>query len=76
MGNQSSEMKAQFQGKEGIPMSTAFSSGLQPPMYNHHHSKGPLKVSIISKNLSGVLYNGKQCPFWGLISPSSTPSTP
>jgi len=60
MGNQSSEMKAQFQGKEGIPMSTAFSSGLQPPMYNHHHSKGPLKSLVPSTQnpeMAGLKYN-------------------
>ena len=44
MGNQSSEVKLQYTGREGIPMKTTFSSSIQPPVYKDHHTQGPLKV--------------------------------
>ena len=71
MGNQSSEVKSQYTGREGIPMKTTFSSGIQPPVYKDHHTQGPLKVKKckpVSKcfplravNMSGINVDAK---FW------------
>jgi len=60
MGFQSSEMKAQFQGKPGCPSCTHFSSNVQPPLFKHHNCNGPLKSLVASSEnpeLSGQKYN-------------------
>ena len=60
-GFQSSEMKNQFQGKVGNPKTTThFSAHVQPPMFRHHHTSGPLKslvASSVNPELSGQKYN-------------------
>eukprot|EP00794_Sanderia_malayensis_P018208 gene18208-20026_t len=48
MGNQSSEMKAQFTGKTGVSLSRHFSNDLQPSVYRHHNDEGPLKNLVPS----------------------------
>jgi len=60
MGHQSSEMKSQFMGKMGIPVKTTFSNDVQPPMYSHHHTQGPLKSLVASTenpDMAGQRYN-------------------
>lgn len=59
MGNQSSEMKAQYTGKPVVPMSRHLCSDLQPPVYRDHHNEGPLKKLVPSTQnpeLSGQKY--------------------
>ena len=72
MANQSSEVKSQYTGRDGIPMKTTFSSGIQPPVYKDHHTQGPLKVgekcSLVSRqccplravNMSGINVDQKK----------------
>lgn len=59
---QSSEMKDQFQGKEvdNSKRKTKFSAHVQPPVFCHHHTNGPLKSLVASSDnpeLSGQKYN-------------------
>ena len=72
MGNQSSEVKSQYTGRDGMPLKTTFSSGIQPPVYKDHHTQGPLKVgkkcSLVSRqccplravNMSGINVDQKK----------------
>ncbi|XP_065070735.1 stabilizer of axonemal microtubules 3-like [Rhopilema esculentum] len=59
MGNQSSEMKAEYTGIPGVSMSRHFCNDIQPPTYRHHHTGGPLKKIVPStqnKELMGQKY--------------------
>jgi len=44
MGNQESEMKSQYTGRPVMSLETKYSSNIQPQIYQHHHTDGPLKV--------------------------------
>ena len=44
MGNQKSEMKSQYTGRPVMSLETKFSNDIQPQLYRHHHTDGPLKV--------------------------------
>jgi len=48
MGNQSSEMKAQFSGRKGVSLETQFNSDIQPLNFRHHHTGGQLKQLVPS----------------------------
>jgi len=59
MSNQSSEMKSQYTNQKGISLETAFSNDMQPPLYKHHNTNGPLKSLVPStqnKDISGQRY--------------------
>lgn len=60
MGNQASEMKSQYTGREGISLDTEFSNDVQPKNFRHHHVEGPVKQlvpSTCNKELAGDTYH-------------------
>ena len=56
MGNQCSEMKAQYNGKPGVSLDTEFRAGPQPFNLAQHHIGGPSQQVVAStknKAMSG-----------------------
>ena len=56
MGNQSSEMKAQYTGRPAMSLDPVYNAGIQPFLLSDHHNEGKSKVRFFFSMIPIVMY--------------------